>query len=232
MFITILIVAYCLINSQETPTINSLQIRQPVEIDCNIDKQWESAQPVDLVYNDGPYCGKIPAWNTQVRSLWNNKNLYLLFICKTKNPKPMFHLRDCDLWSYPEKMDIAEILIDPKGTGKDYYEINVNSGGGTLDSEVTFKNGKRNWDRSWPKKPFKISTKLIKSENGYDGWICEAAIPWKNLSRKPKPNMVIDANLHRADNDLPSPYLSLSPTKIPSFHVPNRFGKLTLLPSN
>ena len=208
------------------PAIYSEHISQPIKVDGFIDRQWEAAREVGLVYNNGPYLGKTPAWDTQVKSLWNNDNLYFLFKCKSKNPKPFYQTRDCGLWNDPDKYDIAEVLIDPEGKGREYFEINVNSGGGSLDCRVTYKNKERKWDKTWPLTPLKIKTRLVNNENGFDGWICEIAIPWKSISSSPKAGKSIKVNLFRADNDLPTPYLAFSPTGIPSFHVPEKFGML------
>lgn len=215
------------------PRTQVLRAAHPIALDGHgSDRSWAAAPPLGLLYNNGHDRGKVPERKSEVRLLWDVTSLYIFFQFESHHVKAFYHGTDVGVWDDPARLDIAETILDPEGLGKRYFEINATPGQGTLDCVVQWHEDKPSWDRSWPSKPFTILSRQWKSTPaGGEGWSCEMAIPWAELSCIPHPGLEIRADFFRADSDLPSPYLAWSPTGVEFFHVPSRFGSLVLCDS-
>jgi hypothetical protein len=131
------------------------------------------------------------------------------------------------LWDSGEKLDLAELILQPGTNTQVYYEFAVNPAGALLDAQVKWKRGQPTWNISWPNvKPPVASGRISKDINGIDGWCVEMAIPFDSIGFIPRNGSSMKANFHRADVDISAKWLSWSPTLTRSIHIPAKFGKL------
>jgi len=212
-----------------TPRLEVPRTPQPVKIGLTTSNDiWSSAAVAPLVFNNGLSSGTRPERSSKVRIMWDSAFLYLRFEFESSNVKKFYTKHDDDVWGNAKRLDIAEAILDPQEAGTRYFEINATPGGGVLDCLVVWSDGKPSWDRNWPKQPLPIVARDTVPSDGFTGWICEMAVPWKTMECEPKTGMHIRANFHRADSDFATPYLSWSPTGEPFFHIPGKFGTIVL----
>jgi len=140
--------------------------------------------------------------------------------------------RDAHLW----KQDCVELMLDPDGDGKNYFEIQVSPRGVVFDTRYDARRvpkpfGHLDWDSQ---SRIGVSTRgAIDDREADAGYSVEIAIPWQafSLDRKPVlPPAIGDewrANLYVMDLGAKQQQAAgWSPPGIGDFHVPSRFGIL------
>ena len=123
-----------------------------------------------------PETGKEPSEKTELRILYDDKNLYIGVYCFTKDPST---IAVTNLQHDQDKNgnDLIKILLDPFQDKRNAYVFFVNAKGARTDGLAS--GGERfstNWDGIWEAK-----SKLLK-----DGWSAEFKIPFKTISFNPK----------------------------------------------
>lgn len=192
------------------------KVANEIKIDGNAnDDAWKNAEEKFFVtLNDTPVLAK-----TSVKTLWDNKNIYLFFDCKESQMPRMEYVNrkngDKQIW----KDSDLEIFIRPFNDKEDYYQIMLNPSGAHSDL-------KSRVDWSWN------SGAEIKTSLNKDGWTAEVKIPFEKLGiteMKPGTSMKINFARNRIlsggakeENQLYtlSPYLEANK----GFHQPDRFG--------
>jgi hypothetical protein len=214
------------------------------------DKAWGSATStgpfVDVL--TGKANTAFPA-NATAKLAWDDTNLYVLyevtepeivgyFTSKEKQPKDWTTDGQPKLWT----KDTIELMVDPEGDNKDYYEIQINP----QNKQFHTRYDSYNTPKTEPDGPFghedwnpKITSAVVvkgtldaKGDNKKDkdsGYTVEAAIPWaafdKSPSHPPKPFDTWRINLYAMKNNSGvawSPILGQG-----NFHKASRFGKVT-----
>jgi hypothetical protein len=204
-----------------------LRIKTPVTIDGIIDAGWSKAPVLALTANNGPGAGSEISLHSEARVMYDQRNLYVLFIFEDPNITFAYVNPDDMLWDSGEKLDLAELILQPGTNTQVYYEFAVNPAGALLDAQVKWKRGQPTWNISWPNvKPPVASGRISKDINGIDGWCVEMAIPFDSIGFIPRNGSSMKANFHRADVDISAKWLSWSPTLTRSIHIPAKFGKL------
>ena len=121
--------------------------------------------------------------STRAKFLWDDKYLYIGFICE-----------DPDVWATMTKRDdliykgeVVEIICDPDGDGLNYFEFQVNPLGTILDlllNKPYSKGGVANL--TWNLDSAKIGVWVDGTLNNLDSvdvqWNCEVALPFKDLA--------------------------------------------------
>ena len=212
-----------------TPVIKCKKIVEPMVIDARgNESSWKDAQVVELVNNDGTETGKRPRLGTEVRLLYDENYLYAMFTCEDDNIRVDYHDHDDPLWNSYPSLELVELMLDPAGQGKRYFEINVNPEGVVLDVLIKWVQGAPTFDVNWDVKGLQVGQRLLsKEKDGIDGWAVEMAIPWSPLEwSMPKGGETWKANLYRGDGGLKLPRLSWSATGTRSYHVPKKFGTI------
>jgi len=191
---------------------------------------WSRAEVLSLVENNGPGANQIPPLKTYVRTLWNENYLYVFFFCEDHHIRVDYRRRDDPLWDAKEGLELVEVILMPKQGAGRYYEINVNPAGVVLDVAVNVERGIPRFDPAWDALGMSVATaRRSTGVDHFDGWTVELAIPWRSVGcSRPDVGVQLRANFHRGEADLAMPHLSWSPTVRASFHVPKRFGVLTL----
>ncbi len=188
-------------------------------------KPWKGIQGV--IADKSSLGASLPAYRTEIRSRWTDKNLYLLFICPYENlhlhPSPSTTTETNNLWNW----DVAELFI-----GSDfqnilhYKEFEISPQAEWVDLDIhkdqpNLGNGIK-WDSG-----FKAAARIDEKKKI---WYGVMQIPLSSIdSRTPANGLEMRANLYRCqDADPNRRYIAWQPTNSRSFHEPEAFGRLRL----
>jgi hypothetical protein len=225
----------------KTPSVPSLRIDQldsktKIKIDGKLDEEaWKTAPVtafVDVTTGGAPK--KSPV-NGNLRVLWAKDGFYVAVEAVDKDVVGGFEKgkKDPHLWT----KDAVEILVDPDGDNKDYYELQINPQNLVFDSQFDDYNqpvkepdgpfGHEEWSSNL-KSAVTIQGTLDKSDDEDQGYIVEAFVPWKSFGKvKPLPPAVGDTwrmNFYVMGS---SAAVAWSPIlKKGNFHRSSRFGQV------
>lgn len=164
--------------------------------------------------------GATPAQGTEVSCAWDERELRVRFVCADREPWATITQRDGPLW----EEEVVEVFLDPVGDGESYFEIEVNPLGTVLDLVL-----RRN--RSGYKKDFAWDCEGLRADvqRTAAGWEVEMAIPFASIvAEAPKAGTEWRVNFTRIDRpqDRERELSSWAPTRLGTFHAPERFGVL------
>lgn len=210
-----------------------------IQIDGKLDEPaWQQAAhsgPFVDVSQGGPN-KRFPV-DGSVKLLWDSEHLYVGFEVKDKDVVGGFDPKQVDpqLWN----KDTVEIMIDPDGDGdnRDYYEIQINPQNLVFDSQFDSYNmprvaphgpfGHQSWSAEL-KSAVTIQGTLDDSSDRDEGYIVEAAIPWRVFTKAkqspPRPGDSWRMNFYAMQNNggvAWSPILGQG-----NFHKASRFGRV------
>jgi hypothetical protein len=176
--------------------------------------------------------------STRAKFLWDAECLYVGFVCEDPDVWATMKNRDDHLW----EGEVVEILCDPDGDGRDYFEVQVNPLGTVLDLLMNrpYSEG-GSADLSWNLTGLKAAVHVAGTlNNGADTdtlWSCEAALPFDELAFM-APGMafppaagtswrilVTRYDYERSD-DRTVEISSWNQTDSRGFHVPEKFGRI------
>ncbi|MCG8557567.1 MAG: carbohydrate-binding family 9-like protein [Proteobacteria bacterium] len=218
------------------PDLSALRTSHKPTIDGKLDeKGWHEAVPsARFVHTVSGNRSQIGA---TVRMLYDDSALYVAFDVSDTYLFAPLDKHDDHLW----KHDTVEIMLDPDGDGRDYFEIQVSPAGTVFDTR---------YDSPRQPKPFghvQWSSRAeaavglrgrLDDETSDQGYTVEIALPWASLGEKGPPSIagthgrrwranffVMDRQ--RGDTQLATGW---SPPLVGDFHVPNRFGYVAFAP--
>lgn len=213
------------------PSLAVVKTKQPPVLDGALrDSAWRFSQ------STGPFVetrhGGRAAVEAEAKLLWDERFLYVAVEVRDTLLRASDTARDAHLW----EQDCVELMIDPRGDGRDYYEIQVSPRGVVFDTRYDARRvprpfGRTDWDS---KVRVGVSTRgAIDDAKGDHGYSVEIAIPWQafSLERGASPPPTIGerwrANLYVMDlGDERQRAAAWSPLGVGDFHVPERFGIL------
>jgi len=209
------------------------KLRGSVNIDGELTESvWTNAASLQPFYeNDG--AGK-EREHTELRLWYDDAALYLGWICRDIDIQATFTNRDSKFW----EEEVVEMFITPKALNK-YFELQWNPLGGVFDAIITntldAKGISKAFEGDWSftAKGMKSAVKLKGTPNDSNDkdefWQVEVMLPFVDLGQTtPKAGDVWRGNFYRFNRTkgLPVEQLSWSPTLLPGFHQPSRFGFL------
>jgi hypothetical protein len=171
----------------------------------------------------------VPNGRTEIRSRWTDKNLYFLFVSNFDST----HLRPehtpgketWGLWDY----DVVEVFIgwDLKNIHL-YKEFEVSPRDEWVDLDVDKNNKAKMVDWLWNSN-FRFKSHV---DQGRKVWVCEMQIPWSSIETRPvKAGNELRLNLYRIEGAPPNrKFIAWQPVMNESYHTPERFGRLRLVP--
>ena len=166
------------IRSQEPPLLDGL---------LN-DEVWSAAVPVRDFLQRDPQEGAPSSEETEVRILFDARNIYFGVSCFDSNPDGIraTELRRDDEF---DNDDSFELILDTFHDHRSSYLFRINPLGTQYDATVTGEGQtiNANWDEKWEAK-----TRI--TENG---WSAEIAIPFKTLRFLTAESLVWGVNFHR-----------------------------------
>ncbi len=154
-----------------------------------------------------------------------------------------FTVHDDDIWSTLTERDAplwqeecVEVFIAPgPADSADYFEFEVNPLGALFEARIHNPTGLRQdmcTDMAWDCAGIEWSAAI---EPAGRQWSAQLRLPWASLHQSPTLPREWRLALHRIERPRhgpPAEFSSWVPTLAtpPNFHVPARFGRLTLLP--
>ena len=213
------------------PQLGVVQTKHAPALDGALDEPaWHSAK-TSRAFVETRHGG--PAGiEARAKLLWDERYLYVGVDVLDTLLRASDQKRDAHLW----EQDCVELMIDPDGDAKNYFEIQVSPRGVVFDTRYDSRRvpkpfGHVEWDsevRVGVSPRGKIDDR--KADAGYS---VEIAIPWQafSLDSKPVPPPAIGdewrVNLYVMDLGKGRQQAAAwSPLGIGDFHVPHRFGIL------
>src|SRR6266850_541212 len=209
------------------------KLHGPAVIDGELNEQvWAKAVLLQPFFQSAG--GEPEREHTQVRLWYDDNALYLGWTCQDVDIQATFTNRDSKFW----EEEVAEFFLSPKELSH-YFELQWNPLGGvcdaTIKNELDEKGLSRNFDGDWSytakrmKSAVKVKGTVNDSSDKDEFWQVEVMIPFSDLGQTtPKAGDVWRGNFYRYNRTkrLPPELLSWSPTRLPGFHQPSRFGYL------
>jgi hypothetical protein len=204
-----------------------------VEIDGVLDElAWQkAARLTPFVRHDTMQPART---STEVRIWYDQSALYLGWICEDTDIQATFTQRDSRFW----EEEVVEFFVTPAALDR-YFELQWNPLGGTFDAIISNELGpdgrsnqfKGDWSYTAANMTFavKVDGSVQNSSDRDQRWTVEVRIPFADLKvRTPERGEVWRGNFYRfnRDRDAETEQLSWSPTILPGFHQPTRFGYL------
>ena len=213
------------------PRLRLVQTKRPPRLDGLLaDPVWHFAKTT-RAFVETRHGGIAPV-HASAKVLWDNRYLYVGVEVNDGLLRASHTEHDEHLW----EQDCVELMIDPDGDGKNYFEIQVSPRGVVFDTRYDSRRvpqpfGHTEWDS---KIHVGVSARgQIDDSQADAGYTVEIAIPWQafSLDGKPMPPPAIGdqwrANVYvmdlMADRQQAAAWSSLG---IGDFHVPSRFGIL------
>jgi len=209
------------------------KLHGPIKVDGKLDERvWAKAAVLEPFYkNDGS--GR-EREHTEVRLWYDDKALYLGWKCEDVDIQATFTNRDSRFW----EEEVVEFFVTPREL-KRYFELQWNPLGGVfdaiIDNELDEKGVSKAFHGDWSytaegmKSAVKLNGTVNNSKDKDKFWHVEVVLPFADLAEPaPKAKDVWRANFYRFNRTkgLPVEELSWSPTLLPGFHQPSRFGYL------
>jgi len=204
-----------------------------IKLDGELDEPvWAKAAVLGPFYlNDG---SRQERERTTVRVWYDAQALCLGWTCADSDIQATFTNRDSKFW----EEEVVEFFITPKDLTR-YFELQWNPLGGVFDAIITNKLDEAgiskgiigNWDFTAKdmRSAVKVKGTVGNSSDKDEFWQVEVRLPFADLGQPaPKPGDVWRANFYRFNRTkgLPVEPVGWSPTLLPGFHQPNRFGYL------
>jgi hypothetical protein len=190
-------------------------------------RQWKDAPGVFA--ESGPRGEPVPGHRTEIRSRWTSDNIYFLFICPYQELNLKSHpstARETDnLWDW----DVAEVFVgsDFKQITR-YKEFEISPQGEWVDLDIDrvhpLPEGGWLWNSGFKTKARNDARAKI--------WYGEMRIPLHSIdNRPPASGLEMRVNFYRCQGRNPGrKFIAWQPTGQASFHVPQAFGLLKLVP--
>ncbi|MFK7992015.1 MAG: carbohydrate-binding family 9-like protein [Sandaracinaceae bacterium] len=218
-----------------TPSLRAPQANMPIEIDGALNEAaWANAGRTQAFVNTQTG-GRAP-FTATVRTLWDDENLYVAFDVQDTFIQNTHDERDAHLW----EQDAVEIMIDPGGEGRNYFELQVSPTGQVFDTRYDSRRNPRPIGHADWNADITAETSLRGTANDAEadeGYTVEIAIAWSSFNAgapaasRPAPNArwrmnfyVMDQHSAEENDDRAAGW---SPTLEGDFHVPARFGNVT-----
>ena len=212
------------IPQDDSRTIRSVYLKSDVPLTADPNsKEWKSVQGVTA--ERGPRGDLTPGHKTEIRSLWSDNNLYLLFICHFEQlylkPNPSTTTETARLWDW----DVAEVFIGSDFQNiKRYREFQVSPHGEWVDLDIDRNPTPPNHNMQWN------SGYLVKAriDEKSKVWYGEMRIPINKIdSRRPRAGQDLRINFFRFQGPPPDrKSIAWQPTNSDTYHLPEAFGRL------
>lgn len=215
----------------ELPELATKRAEGAIKLDGKLDEpSWSKATLSSKLVNTLNGDAAEPTVN--VRTLWDDKQLYVAFEVADDFLKSTFTKDDDHLW----EQDCIEIMADPDGDGKNYFELQVSPANKHFDTRYDSRRvpqpfGHMDYDA-------KLSSGVavrgkLNDDDTDQGYTVELAIPWEAFSvgdakqAAPKPGESFRVNFYVMDARKEGiRAVGWSPPRVGDFHVPAKFGKL------
>jgi len=207
------------------------RLRGPLTIDGKLDEaDWKAAETSasfvqTMTGADGSFAAK-------VRVAYDAQKLYLGYEVADDFLKCSFTKPDDHLW----EQDTIEVMIDPEGDAKNYFEIQVSPTGLVFDTRYDTRRRPQPFgELAWSSRTeAKVGLDGTPNDDGADkGYVVEMAIPWEALAAGPTKALPPAAeaiwrmNFFVMDaREKGQRAVGWSPPLVGDFHTLERFGQV------
>jgi hypothetical protein len=226
-----LLLSCSLVDAKRSDTKGVLySTRADGDVSVNTDPASPFWRDTDSVFADVDRQGRLePEYRTEVRSRWTGNSTYFLFICPYKhlflNPRPDAVHETYELW----KWNVAEVFIGSNFQNiKRYKEFEISPQGEWVDLDVNLENPHHEEGWLW-NSGFEHAARIDESKHI---WYAALRIPFKALDvPEPLVGQQFRVNFFRTEGPAADAKEVLwRPTMSKTFHVPESFGLLKLVP--
>jgi hypothetical protein len=204
--------------------------RAPHEVNADTDPGsafWRDP-PAIFMENNGRG-NPVPGYKSEIRSRWTKQNLYFLFVCPYEQlnlkPDPTTTAETNHLWNW----DVAEVFIgsDFKDIRR-YREFEISPQGEWIDLDISLDSPNHEDGWLW-NSGFKVSARIDQAAKVWYGFM---QIPYSSVdTRAAAAGNILRVNFYRSQGASPNKKaLAWQATGQRSFHVPEAFGTLKLVP--
>jgi hypothetical protein len=207
----------------------------PVKLDGKLDDAvWKVAKSVELVNTMN---GVPEQPTTNVKTAWDDTNLYIAFDVEDDYLRSTFTSNDDHLW----EQDCVEVMLDPDGDGNNYFELQVSPQNKHFDTRYDSRRTPRPYGHMNYESGLQSGVNVrgkVNDEERDDGYTVELAIPWTAFAQvdpkaeKPQVGAGWRVNFYVLDarNEHDQRAVAWSPPRVGDFHVPRRFGTVVFGP--
>jgi len=173
----------------QTPVIRAVRISETILVDGVLDEgSWSQAAPSTTFLQKDPQEGAPATEGTQVRLLFDARNLYIAVLCHDSNPSGIRATelrRDQTL----ESDDVFELILDTLHDHRSAYLFRINPLGTLHDATITNEGQvvNTNWSEKWS-----AAARITEQ-----GWSAEIQIPFKTIRFTAGEEIVWGINFHR-----------------------------------
>ena len=213
------------------PQVAVVQAKEPPRLDGSLlDPAWRAAPGTSTFVETRE--GGPGQFEASAKLLWDKRYLYVGVEVNDDLLRASDTKRDAHLW----EQDCVELMIDPDGDGRGYFEIQVSPRGVVFDTRYDARRvpkpfGHVGWDSG---ARVGVSARGTLDDREADaGYTVEIAIPWQAFSLEGQSSTAPAigdewrANLYVMDLGREQQRATAwSPLGIGDFHVPKRFGIL------
>lgn len=218
------------------PSVPSLDARRAegITLDGRLDEAAWSRTPSTGAFVD-TMTGARAAFGAQAKVLWDDENLYVGFEVEDDYLKSSFRNRDDHLW----EQDCVEIMVDPDGDGRNYFELQVSPRNVVFDTRYDSRRvpqpiGHADWNAEIRSAVHLRGT--LDDDEEDQGYSVEIAIPWSSFAAgnppatKPSAGQTWRINFYVMDSREDGQRANgWSPPRVGDFHMPDRFGRVTFV---
>lgn len=202
-----------------------------LELDGELNEAaWQSAASSRALVNT--MSGAAADFRVTVKTLFDAEHFYVGFIVADTFLKSEFDEHDQHLW----EADVVEIMVDPDGDGRNYFELQVSPGNVSFDTRYDARRvpqpiGHADWDSGLRSGVSLRGT--LNDDEADEGYTVEIAIPWSAFAHGTPPATPPSAgdewrvNFYVMDVQPDGTRAAAwSAPRVGDFHVPGRFGKI------
>jgi hypothetical protein len=188
---------------------------------------WRAAPA--LFFENDARGNPVPGFRTEVRSRWTASNLYFLFICPYEQlylkPNPRADIETNELWNW----DVAEVFIGSDFENiRRYKEFEVSPQAEWVDLDINLDAPRHEDGWTW-NSGLQPAARIDRAARR---WYAFMRIPYASVDARPAAaGNLLRVNFFLSEAQRPNHKgLSWQATGRPTFHAPEAFGFLKLVP--
>lgn len=202
-----------------------------ISVDGKLDEpDWATTQPSGAFVNT--MTGEAGAFHAEAQALYDANHLYVGFKVRDEDLISPHTRADDHLW----EKDAVEIMVDPDGDSRNYFEIQVSPRGVVFDTRYdTPRKPQPFGDLAWSSQAVaKVALDGTLDDDEDDrGYVVEIALSWKAFVAGSQPipppaaGDIWRMNFYVMDSTASGQRaVGWSPPLVGDFHVPKRFGRV------
>jgi hypothetical protein len=228
-------VGRALASDAPVPELKVPHARGKIVIDGKFDEaDWKNAADTGPMVQTRS--GAVGEFSASARLLWDDANVYVAFSVFDDYLKSTFEHADDHLW----EQDTVEIMFDPEGDGRNYFELQVSPRSVHFDTRYDARRDPRpfghvDWDSRVQAKA--IAQGTPNDESADKGYVVELAVPFTAFATgeppasPPTAGTVWRINFFVMDaRERGQRAVGWSPPRVGDFHILEKFGRVQFAP--